>query len=223
MPSKVFWRYIAGTLPKCLVAAKAISPESLSDACTLLYLPSANSQPNGFQSSTEDRLMGGRTGMGDIDCARIPIKAPREKHPQLNRKKVHPLNIQVVSNANLRTEVSLQSFYEVCMCMIPTFGIAIFCVDISINNSLGTLICSVNCSAVIVQTLEVLKLRFRCYHKSCGALQYTPEKCAKYCILACCCISSVKKGLPIDNMLENDNSPEEQLLNFIQYIQNASS
>lgn len=77
-------------------------------------------------------------GMGDIDCARIPVKAPREKHPQLNRKKVHPLNIQVVSNANLRTEVSLQSFYEVCMCMIPTFGIAIFCVDISINNSLGT-------------------------------------------------------------------------------------
>lgn len=37
---------------------------------------------------------------------------------------------------------------------------------------------------VVEHTFGVLKSRFRCLHKSGGALQYTPSKCAKI-TLAC--------------------------------------
>ncbi|ROT83096.1 putative nuclease HARBI1, partial [Penaeus vannamei] len=70
--------------------------------------------------------------------------------------------------------------------------------------------------AVIEQTFGVLKSRFRCLHKSGGALQYTPEKCAK--IVACCMLLHnicVKRGIPFQDILENDDPPEEAVMNFI--------
>ncbi|XP_042861106.1 putative nuclease HARBI1 [Penaeus japonicus] len=39
--------------------------------------------------------------LGAIDCTQIPIKPPRQEHLYLNRKRVHFLNVHVVSDAHM--------------------------------------------------------------------------------------------------------------------------
>nr|XP_027220381.1 putative nuclease HARBI1 [Penaeus vannamei] len=182
--------------------------------------------------------------LGAIDCTHIPIKAPRQEHLYLNRKRVHSLNVQVVSDASsrilsfsakfpgsvhdsyiwndsiLRRHFQEQQFghsyllgdsgYPLETCLMTPLAETRTAAEVRYNSS------HARTRAVIEQTFGVLKSRFRCLHKSGGALQYTPEKCAK--IVACCMLLHnicVKRGIPFQDILENDDPPEEAVMNFI--------
>lgn len=66
---------------------------------------------------------------------------------------------------------------------------------------------------VVEQCFVALKARFRCLHKSGGALQYSPLKCAKITI-ACLLLHNycVKLKIPVpdDSELEEPMVPDEQ-------------
>ncbi|XP_069978519.1 putative nuclease HARBI1 [Penaeus vannamei] len=181
---------------------------------------------------------------GAIDCTHIPIKAPRQEHLYLNRKRAHSLNVQVVSDANsrilsfsakfpgsvhdsyiwndsiLRRHFQEQQFghsyllgdsgYPLETCLMTSLAETRTAAEVRYNSS------HAHTRAVKEQTFEVLKSRFRCLHKSGGAHQYTPEKCAK--IVACCTLLHnirVKRGIPFQDILESDDPPEEAVMNFI--------
>ena len=40
--------------------------------------------------------------IGAIDCTHVPVKAPRNAHTYLNRKRKHSINVQVVADAKMR-------------------------------------------------------------------------------------------------------------------------
>ncbi|KAG0717456.1 putative nuclease HARBI1 [Chionoecetes opilio] len=61
----------------------------------------------------------------------------------------------------------------------------------------------------VEQTFGILKSRFRCLHKSGGALQYTPLKCCK--IIASCLLlhnRCVRHGVPEPQQLEENEQPK---------------
>ncbi|XP_042882922.1 putative nuclease HARBI1 [Penaeus japonicus] len=182
--------------------------------------------------------------LGAIDCTHIPIKPPRQEHIYLNRKRVHSLNVQVVSDAhmkilsfsakfpgsvhdsyiwndsNLRRHFLEQQFghsyllgdsgYPLETCLMTPLAEPTTPAERRYNSSHA---CT---RAVIEKCFGVLKSRFRCLHKSGGALQYTPEKCAK--IVASCLFLHnvcVQRRIPFDDLLEVDDSPEEAVMNFM--------
>jgi len=55
----------------------------------------------------------------------------------------------------------------------------------------------------------------RCLHKSGGALQYTPEKCAKF-IVVCAYLHNVcvDRGVPLLELVEEDAADDEPEMGY---------
>ncbi|XP_042877786.1 putative nuclease HARBI1 [Penaeus japonicus] len=130
--------------------------------------------------------------LGATDCTHIPIKPPRQEHLYLNRKRVHSLNVQVVSDALMKIMSFSAKFSGVFM--ILTSGMIVLCVDTSLNNRdsgypLETCLMTpaercynsnYACTrAVIEQCFGVLKSRLRSLHKSGGLLSGPPMHCGE--------------------------------------------
>nr|XP_027234098.1 putative nuclease HARBI1 [Penaeus vannamei] len=117
-----------------------------------------------------------------IDCTHIPIKAPRQEHLYLNRKRVHSLNVQVVSDANSRILSFSAKFpgrdsgYPLETCLMTPLAETRTAAEVRYNSS------HARTRAVIEQTFGVLK--------TCCTLLYN---------------ICVKRGIPFHDILENDD------------------
>ncbi|KAG0712129.1 putative nuclease HARBI1 [Chionoecetes opilio] len=121
--------------------------------------------------------------VGDIGGTHVAIKGPSvDENIYVNRKRYHSMNVQVMCDA-AKLIISFCARFPVTH---PTT------VPEERYNRVHT-----TTRVTVEQTFGILKSRFRCLHKSGGALQYTPLKCCKI-IVSCLLLHNrcVRRGIP---------------------------
>lgn len=64
---------------------------------------------------------------------------------------------------------------------------------------------------VVEQTFGILKARFKCLHKSGGALQYEPAKCAKIAVASMLLRNyCINRRIPLAEPVDNDDDGQAQ-------------
>lgn len=170
--------------------------------------------------------------IGAIDCTHIAIKAPQiNEDVYVNRKQYHSLNIQVIANSDqVITSYSAKypgsshdSYIWRNSCVRRSFNRGEFGHSYLLDDSgyplepfLMTPIenpanpaeqrynrSHMRTRVVVEQTFGTLKTRFRCLHRSGGALQYDPARCGKIAV-ACMLLHNlcVRRGIPMQDAVE---------------------